>query len=65
MNRAKSSSLAALLATPSELTDGGASKSAVVLMTRVRLARNLGGHAFPGWAKPAERETTLESAALP
>jgi len=61
MNRAKPSSLAALLATPSELTDGGASKSAVVLMTRIRLARNLGGHAFPGWAKPAERENALES----
>ena len=60
MNRAKSSSLTTLLGTPSELTDGGASKSAVVLMTRVRLARNLSGHPFPGWAKPAEREKALE-----
>ena len=60
MQRAKSTSLSALLDTPSELTDGGASKSAVVLMTRVRLARNLSGHSFPGWAKPAEREQALQ-----
>ena len=60
MHRARSTSISALLETPSELTDGGASKSAVVLMTRVRLARNLSGHSFPGWAKAAEREKTLE-----
>ncbi len=44
-----------LIESPSELTDG-TSRSAIVLMTRVRLARNLAKHSFPGWAKPAERE---------
>src|SRR5437868_9561940 len=44
-----------LLAAPSELTDTAASKSAVVLMTRIRLARNLARHPFPGWAKDAQR----------
>ena len=59
MHRARPTSLSALLETPSELTDGGASKSAVVLMTRVRLARNLNGYSFPGWAKASERENIL------
>ena len=31
-----------------------------VLSSRVRLARNLKGLAFPGWAKKAERIKTLE-----
>lgn len=48
--------LSSLIDTPSELTDGTTSKSAIVLMTRVRLARNLAKHSFPGWAKPSERE---------
>ena len=29
-------------------------------MTRIRLARNLSGQPFPGWAKPAQREKILE-----
>ncbi len=44
-----------LLDARSELTDTAASKSAVVLMTRIRLARNLSGHSFPGWAKDAPK----------
>ncbi len=44
-----------LLAANSELTDTAASKSAVVLMTRIRLARNLAQTPFPGWAKEAQR----------
>ena len=40
-----------LIDSHSELTDTAASKSAVVLMTRIRLARNLAKHPFPGWAK--------------
>jgi len=40
----------------SELTDTAASKSAVVLMTRIRLARNLSGQPFPGWAKEARKK---------
>jgi protein arginine kinase len=45
-----------LIASPSELTDTAASKSAVVLMTRIRLARNLAGQPFPGWAKDAQKK---------
>lgn len=50
-----------LLATPSELTDAGSSgsKCAIVLMTRIRLARNLANHSFPGWAGREEREKIL------
>jgi protein arginine kinase len=44
-----------LIESPSELTDTAASKSAVVLMTRIRLARNVARHPFPGWAKEAQR----------
>src|SRR6185295_17991564 len=33
----------------------------IVLSSRVRLARNLKGAAFPGWAKKPERIKTLET----
>jgi protein arginine kinase len=52
--------IAALIATPSELTDSAASKSAIVLMTRIRLARNLSGRPFPGWARPAQRAEVFD-----
>ncbi|MFI5336971.1 MAG: protein arginine kinase [Opitutales bacterium] len=48
-----------LIAAPSELTDASASKSAIVLMTRIRLARNLAGLPFPGWAKDPQRRQVL------
>ena len=48
--------ISSLLATPSELTDPTSAKTAIVLMTRIRLARNVAGYAFPGWAKPAQRD---------
>lgn len=48
--------IAALLDSHSELTDSASSKTAIVLMTRVRLARNLAGTPFPGWAKPTQRD---------
>jgi protein arginine kinase len=44
-----------LIDSHSELTDTAASKSAVVLMTRIRLARNLAQQPFPGWAKEAQK----------
>jgi protein arginine kinase len=53
--------IASLIDTPSELTDCSGSKTAIVLMTRVRLARNLVGNPFPGWAKPAQRELIMET----
>ncbi|HEY1792871.1 MAG TPA: protein arginine kinase [Opitutaceae bacterium] len=55
--------IGALIDTPSELTDTASSKLAIVLMTRIRLARNLSGLPFPGWAKPAQRDKVLESCA--
>ena len=48
-----------LIETPSELTDSSNSKTAIVLMTRIRLARNLANTVFPGWAKPSQREASL------
>lgn len=44
-----------LIDSHSELTDSATSKSAVVLMTRIRLARNLAGQPFPGWAKETQK----------
>src|SRR5687768_1324425 len=58
---AKAMTISSLIDTPSELTDTSSSKTAIVLMTRVRLARNLAGHSFPGWAKPAQREEILQA----
>jgi protein arginine kinase len=53
--------IGSLIATPSELTDSASSKTAIVLMTRIRLARNLAGKPFPGWARPAQRTEVLEA----
>jgi len=47
-SRVKLMTIASLIATPSELTDTASSKCAIVLMTRIRLARNLAGNPFPG-----------------
>jgi len=49
-----------MIDTPSELTDGSSSMTAIVLMTRIRLARNLATMPFPGWAQPEQREEALE-----
>lgn len=53
-------SITSLLDSHSELTDSASSKSAIVLMTRVRLARNLSGTPFPGWAKPGQRDEIFD-----
>jgi len=53
--------ITSLIDTPSELTDTTASKCPIVLMTRIRLARNLASQPFPGWAKPAQRNAIFES----
>jgi protein arginine kinase len=53
--------ISTLIDSPSELTDSSGSRSAIVLMTRVRLARNLAGFSFPGWAKPAQRDEVLQT----
>lgn len=44
-----------------EITESGAKKCPVVLMTRIRLARNLDGSPFPGWAKPSQRKSVRET----
>jgi protein arginine kinase len=51
--------IAPLFDAQTELTDTAASKCAIVLTTRVRLARNLADHPFPGWAKEAQRSAML------
>ncbi|MDB4474834.1 ATP--guanido phosphotransferase, partial [Opitutaceae bacterium] len=48
-----------LLSAPAELTDNRTSKCPVVLMTRIRLARNLANHRFPGRADEEERSKIL------
>lgn len=53
--------ISSLIDTPSELTDTTGSKCPIVLMTRIRLARNLAGQPFPGWAKPAQRTAIFDS----
>jgi len=49
-----------LLKNPTEWVKGEGPNGRIVLSTRVRLARNLHGVPFPGWAKKAERQRTLE-----
>ena len=51
--------IAPLFEGPTELTDTSGSKCAIVLTTRIRLARNLSGSPFPGWAKEAQRSAML------
>ncbi|MFI5382234.1 MAG: ATP--guanido phosphotransferase, partial [Tepidisphaerales bacterium] len=53
--------ISSLIESPSELTDASNSKTAIVLMTRIRLARNLADRPFPGWARPAQREEALQT----
>src|SRR5215212_2940918 len=48
------------LAPPSETSRRDGPHSKIVMSSRVRLARNLKGLAFPGWAKKAERIRALE-----
>lgn len=43
------------------MTEASTKKCPVVLMTRVRLARNLADTPFPGWAKEARRKEVLET----
>lgn len=44
-----------LIAAKAELTDGGHPSEPIVLSTRIRLARNIAPHPFPGWANKAQR----------
>jgi protein arginine kinase len=49
-----------LIEAKAELTDGGLAPEPIVLSTRIRLARNLAGEAFPGWADSTQRSAILE-----
>src|SRR4030095_2495384 len=49
------------LATPSEAARRDGPHAKIVMSSRVRLARNVKGAAFPGWAKKAERIKTLDA----
>jgi len=51
--------LATLLATPTDLTDTAPGATSVVMTTRIRLARNLAAHRFPGWADEPRRAAAL------
>lgn len=55
----KAVTIDSLLASQSELTDAAGGKCAVVLMTRIRLARNLADQAFPGWGREPQRREVL------
>jgi protein arginine kinase len=60
--RANLMTINSLIDAPSELTGPASAKCAIVLMTRIRLARNLASHPFPGWAGKEERTEILEKA---
>jgi len=49
-----------LIRHPADWMTGAGSRHSAVITSRIRLARNLRGHAFPGWAKKKERAETLE-----
>ena len=53
--------IANLLKSSSEWLRGDNGSNRIVICTRVRLARNLNHHPFPGWAKKAERERILST----
>ncbi len=48
-----------LIRHPADWMTGGQTEHGAVLTSRIRFARNLRGHSFPGWAKREERAETL------
>ena len=52
--------LSSIFSTPGEWSRNEGPYNQIVVSSRVRLARNLRYHAFPGWAKKAERLQILE-----
>lgn len=49
-----------LIRHPADWMTGAQADQCSVVTSRIRLARNLRGHSFPGWAKKSERAETLE-----
>ena len=52
--------LSRIIANTGEWLSGSGPHDQIVVSSRVRLARNLRGKPFPGWAKKAERLAVLE-----
>jgi protein arginine kinase len=52
--------LSRIISNSSEWLSGDGPKRQIVVSSRVRLARNLSGKPFPGWAKRSERMEVLE-----
>ena len=52
--------LSAIIANTGEWLSGSGPHDQIVVSSRVRLARNLKGKPFPGWAKKAERVAVLD-----
>ena len=52
--------LSRIIANTGEWLSGSGPHDQIVVSSRVRLARNLKGKPFPGWAKKAERVSVLE-----
>ena len=55
--------LAGLIASPVDIIDTASANCPVVLMTRIRLARNLARTQFPGWADDARRAEIYQKCA--
>jgi len=53
--------IAPLLESRADFGDTSGPRGSVVLMTRIRFARNLARHSFPGWAKEAQRQEIFAS----
>jgi len=49
-----------LIKNPADWMTGDGADTAIVLTSRIRLARNLKGEPFPGWAKKEQRRQTLD-----
>ena len=49
-----------LVKNPADWMTGEGADNAIVLTSRIRLARNLKGEPFPGWAKKEQRQHTLD-----
>jgi protein arginine kinase len=49
-----------LVKNPADWMVGDGADNAIVLTSRIRLARNLKGEAFPGWARKEQRRQALE-----
>ncbi|GAA5480949.1 protein-arginine kinase [Haloferula sargassicola] len=49
-----------LMKHPADWMTGGSTDNSIVLTSRIRLARNLAHHPFPGWAKKNQRRRVME-----